>query len=160
MAWQRILREEDAVNDKDVRQWQMSMMLSCQVLGQFSRYMTCNAAECKSPVLMTRFFAKMFRLQTSFSHTYEAHHKSIASLSSFLHSGCASDHKAHDQYYLSGEWQPKIFTGSPLECDTPGCKDDFWGPRSRSAHLCPLEKGSNLHLSPIWPCRRPCQGQE
>lgn len=45
--------------------------------------------------------------------------------------GCASDHKAHDKNFLSGLWQPAIVTGSPKECDTPGCTDGFWGPRSR-----------------------------
>jgi len=55
--------------------------------------------------------------------------------------GCATDHKEHDQYYLSGEWQPKFSTGSSPDCDTPGCTDDFWGPRSRFEvePVCPKE---------------------
>jgi len=60
-----------------------------------------------------------------------SHAKSVKEVAMAM-AGCATDHKEHDQYYLSGEWQPKFSTGSSPDCDTPGCTDDFWGPRSRS----------------------------
>ena len=44
---------------------------------------------------------------------------------------CSADHRTYDDQYLHGYKEPLIMTGSPDECDTQGCLDGFWGPRSR-----------------------------